>query len=552
MKILLVEPNYKNKYPPMGLMKISTYHKNRGDQVIFYKGELSEDKLRGIERVYITSLFTFYFDKTVNTVKYYKNYFDDTQVYLGGIMVTIMPERVRNAVGNIHLLTGLLTDSQILGFNDRVNVDELPLDYSILDECEYKYPTEENYFAYTTRGCPNACPFCAVPVLEPDYVITNNIYSQIIEVNQKYGERRNLLLLDNNIFNLSVEQLRTLVDSLKQSGFTKTPTYVKETIYERVTMSFNYNLSNRVLDETEAFLIGFQKKVKDEELKGIFNKFVNGIQYAHDRKVYFYGNKKKILPIIQKYKSKNKLMRYVDFNQGLEAGRITPEKMEVLSELPLRPVRIAFDHYNAAFVQKYKEAIRISVACGIRNFSNYMLYNYDDKPEDLWERLKINIDLAKELNIDIFSFPMKYMPITEIDRRHIGQHWNHKYLSALQGILVVTKGVVADGEDFFYRAFGHNCEEFKKILIMPKDFVVYRSLYEKIGLTSQWESLYSALDNNQRKILLNKLNGKVEVDENDYQIKAILEFYTGSYRYEAIMKNEKYKSFFDIKAGTTN
>ncbi len=38
MKILLVEPNYKNKYPPMGLMKISTYHKNRGDEVTFFKG----------------------------------------------------------------------------------------------------------------------------------------------------------------------------------------------------------------------------------------------------------------------------------------------------------------------------------------------------------------------------------------------------------------------------------------------------------------------------------------------------------------------------------
>ncbi len=41
-KVLLIEPNYKNKYPPMGLMKLATYYRNLGDEVIFFKGDLRE------------------------------------------------------------------------------------------------------------------------------------------------------------------------------------------------------------------------------------------------------------------------------------------------------------------------------------------------------------------------------------------------------------------------------------------------------------------------------------------------------------------------------
>ncbi|MCU0322599.1 MAG: hypothetical protein MUE72_09300, partial [Chitinophagaceae bacterium] len=41
LNVLLLEPNYQNKYPPIGLMKISTYHKMQGHQVTFFKGSLN-------------------------------------------------------------------------------------------------------------------------------------------------------------------------------------------------------------------------------------------------------------------------------------------------------------------------------------------------------------------------------------------------------------------------------------------------------------------------------------------------------------------------------
>lgn len=40
-RILLLEPNYHNKYPPMGLMKLAMYYRLQGDNVVFYKGDFN-------------------------------------------------------------------------------------------------------------------------------------------------------------------------------------------------------------------------------------------------------------------------------------------------------------------------------------------------------------------------------------------------------------------------------------------------------------------------------------------------------------------------------
>lgn len=71
-EILLIEPNYKNKYPPLGLMKIAYFHKYiHHDYVRFAKGCLPEEfDNKKWDRVYVTTLFTFEWEETKKSIQY--------------------------------------------------------------------------------------------------------------------------------------------------------------------------------------------------------------------------------------------------------------------------------------------------------------------------------------------------------------------------------------------------------------------------------------------------------------------------------------------------
>ena len=95
--ILLLEPGYSNKYPPIGLMKISYFHKYiHHDYVRFAKGELPEAfRDKRWDRVYVTTLFTFEWERTKKAIEYALSVVKDPhQVYTGGILATLMPELI--------------------------------------------------------------------------------------------------------------------------------------------------------------------------------------------------------------------------------------------------------------------------------------------------------------------------------------------------------------------------------------------------------------------------------------------------------------------------
>ena len=144
----------------------------------------------------------------------------------------------------------------------------------------------------------------------------------------------------------------------------------------------------------------------------------------------------------------------------------------------------------------YEKAVRTAVAHGITNLSNYMLYNFRDKPEHLYYRMKLNVDLCDELGANIYSFPMKYHPINDPDffmnRDYIGEHWNRKFIRAIQAVLNSTKGKVGKGKHFFEEAFGADEHRFWTILWMPETFIIYRFMFKE-NLAKEWEEKFWSL-----------------------------------------------------------
>ena len=210
------------------------------------------------------------------------------------------------------------------------------------------------------------------------------------------------------------------------------------------------------------------------------------------------------------------LQRRVDFNQGVDARILCKDPMylEQLSRIALKPLRIAFDHLGVK--KPYAQAIRYAAAAGQTELSNYMLYNFHDSPRDLFERMRLNVDLNEELGVRIFSFPMRYQPVTRPDRGHVGKNWNSYFLRSMQVVLQPTHGIVSGAPKFFRKAYGDTYEEFEDILLRPHHYIFNRFWYEQFDGCAEFDSFQSAmqaLTAGEREELIQYLCAR---ERNDY------------------------------------
>lgn len=113
----------------------------------------------------------------------------------------------------------------------------------------------------------------------------------------------------------------------------------------------------------------------------------------------------------------------VDFNQGLDARLITEEVANDLSQLRIRPVRMAYDIPGET--KALERAIPALEYAGFnrRRMHVYTLYNFTDTPEDFLKRV---VDL---LAWGVISYPMRYEPLNSlVKNKYVSPHWTAQQL----------------------------------------------------------------------------------------------------------------------------
>ena len=449
--ILLIEPGYRNKYPPLGLMKIAQYHgaRGKGDRVRFIKGEDRSVLAEAWDRVYITTLFSFEYRKTTQAIDFALNVVNGQadKIFVGGIAASLMNERFRSEQRwqGIRFIKGLLSAPPAAAlqldefaeefYSDDTNgspIEDLVPDYSILDQVGYSYPVHDAYFGYTSRGCIRKCHFCGVPKLEGAQRDTESLTQLVTDIEKLYGPKKDLILMDNNV--VASPRFKEIIAEIRDLGF------------------------------------------------------VPGAKLA-----------RRGTPV----------QRRVDFNQGVDARILCkdPVFLRELATICIKPLRIAFDHLGVR--KPYEQAVRYAAGHGLTELSNYMLYNFHDSPADLFARMRLNVALNEELDIRIWSFPMRYQPTDRPDRGHIGANWSRYQLRSMQLILQATHGVVSGAPRFFRRAFGDTCEEFERILLLPHDYIFNRHWFEQQDPNQRlpaFEAAFATLDSDEKAELIELLS----------------------------------------------
>ena len=203
MKIGLIDVDSHSGYPNLPLMKISAWHKSKGDEVEWY--DPWQGLIQEYDKVYISKVFSFTPD--------YEHPIYAKEIEKGGSGYCI----------------SLVNGKEVF---DKSKDKELPY------EIEHIYPDYSIYgitdtaYGFLTRGCPRGCGFCHTGAKD-------GLFStKVADLTEFWQGQKNLCLFDQNI--LACKDWKDLLQQLIDS---------------KANVEFNGGLDIRLMTEEKANMI---------------------------------------------------------------------------------------------------------------------------------------------------------------------------------------------------------------------------------------------------------------------------------------------------------
>lgn len=214
-KIGLVDVDGHN-FPNIPLMKISAYHKARGDCVEWYEPMLTGH----CDKVYVSKVFSFTPD--------YEFCIDADEIIEGG-------------------------SGYAISLVDGKEVYDPTKDKPLPSEIEHIYPDysiygiEDTDYGFLTRGCPRGCHFCHVEAKE------GRVSRKVADLSEFWRGQKNIVLCDPNI--LACKHWKDLLQQLIDS---------------KAWVDFNQGLDIRLMTEEKAEMI---KRIKTKNIHFAWDRY---------------------------------------------------------------------------------------------------------------------------------------------------------------------------------------------------------------------------------------------------------------------------------------
>lgn len=180
MRIALIDVD-GHRFPNIPLMKLSAWHKQKGDSVEWYQPLFSGH----MDRVYVSKVFRFTSD--------YEYYIDADEVIKGGSGYCI------ELVGGKEIYHAE-RDRQL-----PPEIEHIYPDYSLYPEL-----TKDTAYGFMSRGCPRGCNFCHVATKE------GRKSYKVADLSEFWNGQKNIVLLDPNT--IACPDWKDILQQLIDSG----------------------------------------------------------------------------------------------------------------------------------------------------------------------------------------------------------------------------------------------------------------------------------------------------------------------------------------------